>query len=141
VAILCRVRDVRTALAWLLAAAVLGACAGPRQRELGSYEPPAGSCLDNEAGRQYFASVWRALQDAWEIPEGIPDDQRVEFILAYDGRGDPLEALVVEETDAALRASVDEALAAAELPETPDELRECLAKHRMTGTFRNTNRR
>ena len=132
---------MRIPLASPLAVALLVACAGPSQPERGTYAPPEGSCMDNEAGRDYFASVWRALQDAWELPKGIPDDQRVEVMLEFDAQGNPKRPVVVEETNADLRASVEKALGAADLPQTPDELRACIATHRITGTFRNTNRR
>jgi hypothetical protein len=130
---------VRAAAATALFLAAFAACShAPRQRESGSAEPPADSCLDNSAGRAYLKDVWRELQDAWVPPTDPPYDQEVELLIPFDREGNPGEAFVASDTNAALRESVEKAIARAELPETPDELRACLAGHRMSGRFRNT---
>jgi hypothetical protein len=121
-------------------AAVLCACAGPRQPELGSAEPEADSCMDNDAGRRYLKAVWRELQDEWVLPRGIPADQQAEVIIVFDERGDPKELFVARDTNQALAESIEKAIARADLPPTPEELRPCVARQRMSARFRNPER-
>jgi hypothetical protein len=116
--------------------AAVCACASP-QPEQGSADPEPGTCLDNEAGRAYMKSVWTTLQDAWELPKGIPPDQKVEVYLTFDAKGAPQDAMVAASSDEALRESVEAAIEEAELPTPPDEIRPCLARRAITGTFRN----
>src|SRR5512145_3308332 len=117
---------MRNRFAPLLALAVI-ACATPHAVERGTHSPPPGTCLDNDLGRTYMASVWRALQDAWEIPRGVPPGQSVEVKLTFDASGDPGPGLVTEATHDRLAESVLEAIERVEFPPTPEPLRSCLA--------------
>jgi hypothetical protein len=130
---------MRSAIVLLLSLVLVQACAGFRQtsQERGSHEPPAGSCVDNAEGRAYMETVWRALQDAWRLPRGVPAGHSVEMTVDFDAEGNPGRPVVGEATNEALRESVEKAAVEVDLPETPEELRACFAGRRLAATFRN----
>lgn len=122
----------------LALAAALFACAGPTPPEIPLADRP---CLDNEVGRAYIESYWRALYDAWRLPAGVPGDQVVEVALVFDEYGLPNGGAVTGASDERLGVSVMDALEQADLPEPPAELRKCLRFFHLAGKFRNPNRR
>ncbi len=108
----------------------------------GSSLRPGGSlstadCLGRSEVQVYMGVVKDRMYDRWQLPPGVPSDQKVTLKFVLDVAGSALLVELVRASDNALGASAVDALrAASPFPPIPERAR-CLAQRRLIGTFTN----
>jgi TonB family protein len=94
-------------------------------------------CLGRSEVQSYMSAVKDRMYSRWQLPPGVPADQKVTLKFVLDVAGSASGVELVRASDNALGASAVDALrAASPFPPIPDRAR-CLAQRRLIGTFSN----
>jgi hypothetical protein len=92
-------------------------------------------CFESAYVLRYLALVTKRTEKRWKVPEGVPEDTRVQLGFVLDSSGAPTQVKFAENTQTNLGNSAVAALrAASPFPPMNDNVR-CLAGKRLTGTF------
>jgi TonB family protein len=94
-------------------------------------------CLKRSEVQSYMGLVKDRMYSRWQLPPGVPADQKVTLKFMLDVAGSASNVELVRASDNALGASAVDALrAASPFPPIPERAR-CLAQRRLIGTFSN----
>ncbi|MDX1382929.1 MAG: TonB C-terminal domain-containing protein, partial [Thermoanaerobaculia bacterium] len=94
-------------------------------------------CLGRSEVQSYMSVVKDRMYSRWQLPPGVPADQKVTLKFVLDVAGSASGVELVRASDNALGASAVDALrAASPFPPIPERAR-CLAQRRLIGTFSN----